>query len=785
MTTRNPFGNQPQNILDLIGNTPIVPIKRLNPFKKVAIYAKLESFNPGGSVKDRIALNMIETAEQSGELTPDRVVLEATSGNTGIGLAMVCAVKGYRCQLVMPESASIERRKIMTGYGAEILLTPAKRATDGAIEQAYALAREHPDRYFLTDQFNNDANWQTHFKHTGPEIWAQTNGRVTDVVATLGTTGTAMGICRYFAEHHPEVKVTAMEPFLGHKLQGLKNMKESYKPGIFRRNEPFQIVNVPDEEAFAKARQLAAREGIFVGMSSGAAMCAALARAEQLKDQGGVIVVIFPDGGEKYLSTQLFSAEQPKVETEVASRLRFYNSLSKRKEIFKPINPKQVTFYTCGPTAHEPATLDHCRRFVHSDLINRVLVAKGYAVKFYMNFTDLDDNTIKGAQERQESVKEFTSRYIDEFKADIEALGVLPATGYPRASEHVERMIEMARELVKRGYAYEKHGSIYFDISKFSGYGRLSGVDLSKVQHGRTVDLDDYEKDSPVDFTLLKRSALTELKSGIFYSTEWGNMRPGWHIECAAMSCHFLGDTIDIHSSSRDLIFPHHENEIAIAEALSGKPLSNYWLHSGLVLAEGKKMSHEAGTVLALREVLGKGYTPREVRYYLLRTHYRKPINFSYRKFDAALKSLRRLDEFCTKLLCLQPDLPHPEVASFLTELEEGFFGAMDDDLNVSGAFGALFDFVKKVNPIVSSGQLDRDQKGYILETLRRINGILNLLRLDRCPLAPEIDKLIREREKARKEGDWAKADGVREQLASQGIEVVDTVKGTVWKEKK
>ncbi|HSH12905.1 MAG TPA: cysteine--tRNA ligase, partial [Desulfurivibrionaceae bacterium] len=734
---------------------------------------------------DRIALNMIETAEKSGELTPDRVVLEATSGNTGIGLALVCAVKGYRCQLVMPESASIERRKIMIGYGAEILLTPAKRATDGAIEQAYALAREHPDRYFLTDQFNNDANWQTHYKYTAPEIWAQTGGLVTDVVATLGTTGTAMGICRYFAEQHPEVKVTAMEPFLGHKLQGLKNMKESYKPGIFRRNEPFQIINVPDDESFAKARQLAAREGIFVGMSSGAAMCTALARAEQLKDEGGVIVVIFPDGGEKYLSTQLFSADQPKAEAEVASRLRFHNSLTKRKEIFKPAKPRQVTFYTCGPTAHEPATLDHCRRFVHSDLVNRVLVAKGYEVKFYMNFTDLDDNTIRGAQEKHESVKDFTSRYIEEFKADIQALGVLPASGYPLASEHVERMIEMCRELIKRGYAYEKHGSIYFDISKFAGYGRLSGVDLSKIRHGRTVDLDDYEKDSPGDFTLLKRSALTELKGGIFYATEWGNMRPGWHIECAAMSCHFLGETIDIHSSSRDLIFPHHENEIAIAEALSGKPLANFWLHSELVLSEGKKMSREAGTILTLREVLDHGYSPREVRYYLLRTHYRKPINFSYRKFDAALKSLKRLDEFSNKLLCLQPDLPHPEVASFLTELEEGFFAALDDDLNVSGAFGALFDFVKKVNPIVSRGQLDRDQKNYILEALRRINSILNLLRLDRCPLAPEIDRLIRDREAARREGDWVKADGVREQLANQGIEVVDTAKGTVWKEKK
>jgi cysteinyl-tRNA synthetase len=775
---------KPITILDLIGNTPIVAIRRLNPCKNVTILAKLESFNPGGSIKDRIALNMIEAAEQQGLLTPDRIVLEATSGNTGIGLALVCAVKGYRCQLVMPESASIERRKIMTAYGAEILLTPAKRATDGAIEQAYAMAREHGDRYFLTDQFNNDANWQTHYKFTGPEIWAQTDGRVTDVIATLGTTGTAMGLSRYFAEHHPEVKVTAMEPFLGHKLQGLKNMKESYVPGIFKRGEPHQIINIPDEEAFAKARQLAEREGIFVGMSSGAALCAALTRAGQI-DQG-VIVVIFPDGGEKYLSTTLFSPAPEQEPASAGPLLRFYNTLAKRKEVFKPINKKEVTFYTCGPTAHEPANLGHCRRFIHSDLVHRVLASKGYTVKFYMNFTDLDDNTIRGAEEKGESVKDFTARYIAQFKHDIEALGVLPATGYPQASEHVSRMIEMARQLVKKGFAYEKHGSIYFDISKFAKYGQLSGIDLGMVQSGKTVDLDNYEKDSPVDFTLLKRSTLTELKSGIFFETEWGKMRPGWHIECAAMSCHFLGDTIDIHSSSRDLMFPHHENEIAIAEALSGQPLAHYWLHSELFLVDGKKMSRESGNnLLTLRDLLAKGYSAREVRYYLLRTHYRKPINFSFKRFDAALQSLKRLDEFCIKLLCLPPGLPHPEVAAYLTRMEDVFFTALDDDLNVSKAFGAIFDFVKKVNPIVNAGNLDRDQKEYILDALRRMNSILNLLKLDQCPLAPEIDKLIRDREDARRNGDWVKADNVRKELAAQGIEVIDTVKGTAWKAKK
>jgi cysteinyl-tRNA synthetase len=771
-----------RNILEKIGNTPIIQINRLNPVKKVKVYAKLESFNPGGSVKDRIALSMIETAEKSGDLTPDKIVLEATSGNTGIGLAMVCAVKGYRCQLVMPESASIERRMIMEAYGAEILLTPAKRSTDGAIEQAYIMAREHPNRYFLTDQFNNEANWQVHYRSTGPEIWEQTEGKVTEVIATLGTTGTAMGLCRYFGEKHPGVRVTAVEPFLGHKLQGLKNMKESYKPGIFDKNLPFQIINIPDDESFKMSRELAHREGIFVGMSSGAAMCAALTRAEQVKE--GVIVVILPDGGEKYLSTTLFSAEEEAADKSLREEeLRFYNSLTKKREAFRPISPQKVTFYACGPTSHEYANLSHCRRFIVADLINRVLASRGFNVQFYMNFTDLDDNTIQGAEKSGKPLLRFTESYIKEFKADMDTLGVRKPTGFPRASQHVEAMIDMAAQLVKKGYAYEKHGSIYFDISKFKRYGKLSGVDLGKIQVGKTVDLDDYDKESPVDFTLLKRSTLSELKQGIFYKTEWGNVRPGWHIECAAMSTHYLGETIDIHTSGRELIFPHHENEIAIAEALTGKPLANYWLHSEQLLVEGKKMSAEGGSLITLKDLLKKGYTGREIRLLLLSTHYRKPLHFSFRKLAEARKSLRRLDEFTRKLLCLPPGLPHPEVAAYLSGMEEKFCAALANDLNMSRALGTIFDFIKKVNPILSEGRLDLEQKKYILETFEKINGILNLLKLKECPLAPEIGRLIRDREEARRKKDWKKADTVRSELAQKGVEIVDTPKGPVWKE--
>ncbi|MFZ5798082.1 MAG: cysteine--tRNA ligase [Desulfobulbus sp.] len=765
------------SLLDLIGNTPLVPLVRMNQVPGVAVLAKLESFNPGGSVKDRIALSMIEAGEASGELTRDKIVLEATSGNTGIGLAMVCAAKGYRCQLVMPESASVERRQIMQAYGAEIILTPAKRSTDGAIEKVYALGREHPELYFLTDQFNSQANWQAHYRGTAPEIWQQTEGKVTDIITTLGTSGTAMGICKWFREHHPEVRIIAVEPYYGHKIQGLKNMKESYRPGIFDKSQPTRIVNVADADAFETARALARQEGIFAGMSSGASMYAALQQAREIGE--GLIVAILPDGGERYLSTSLF-VPKAKLET-AAPRLRLYNTMTRRKEEFRPLNKKRVTCYACGPTAYQSPNMGHCRRLVVADLIIRYLEQKGFEVHSYMNFTDIDDNTINGAVRAGLPLKEFTTGYINEFMHAARTLGVTEATGYPKASEHVGSMIEIAHELIHKGFAYEKHGSIYFDISKFRAYGRLSGVDLSKIRTGTTVDLDNYEKDNPRDFTLLKRSTLDELKRGIFYETDWGNVRPGWHIECSAMSTRYLGETIDIHTASQDLMFPHHENEIAIAEALTGKPLANYWLHSGLLLMDGKKMSEDAGNIVTLGDVLDRGYSGRELRFLLLGVHYRKPMHFSYRRLDSARRSLMRIDEFTRKLLCLPPDLPHPYVSVYVADLDRNFHAAMDDDLNISGAVGALFDFIKKINPVLQTGSLEREQKNLILETLRRLNSVLGILRLEQCPLAPDVDRLLRERERARQLKDWPAADGAREELLKKGITVRDTASGTVW----
>jgi cysteinyl-tRNA synthetase len=288
----------------MIGNTPLLPIRKLNPNPEIEIWAKVEGCNPGGSIKDRIALSMIEAAEEAGQLKPGMTILEATSGNTGIGLALVSAVKGYELLLTMSEAVSVERRKILAAYGAEFLLTPGDLGTDGAIERAYDLADQHPDRYLLVDQYNNPANPLAHYLGTASEIWEQTEGRITHLVAALGTTGTVMGCSRRLKEENPDVKVIAVEPHLGHKIQGLKSLKEAYVPGIFDKSLVDQKINITDEDAFETTRRIAKIEGLMVGMSSGAVVYAALELAASLEQ--AVIVLILPDFGERYLSTNLF-----------------------------------------------------------------------------------------------------------------------------------------------------------------------------------------------------------------------------------------------------------------------------------------------------------------------------------------------------------------------------------------------------------------------------------------------------------------------------------------------
>ena len=515
------------NILDRVGRTPLVPLRRLNPNPHVEILAKLESFNPGGSIKDRAALSMIEDAEESGALTPDKTILEATSGNTGIGLALVAAVKGYRILLVMSESVSEERKKILRAMGANLEFTPDHLSTDGAIEFVYNLARKEPDTYWLADQFNNPSNWRSHYLFTSEEIWKDTGGELNAVVASMGTTGTLMGLSRRFKELDPGVLIVGVEPYMGHKIQGLKNMKESYRPGIFEKKRADRILNIDDEEAFETTRRLAREEGIFAGMSSGAAVAVALKMAGEM-DQGR-IVVILPDSGERYLSTQLFVDRKK-------SGLMLYNTLTRSKEAFLPLEENRVSMYACGPTLCEHIRVGHCRRIVFVDLLHRYLTLRRYDVRLIMNVTDLDERTIRGAMDEGVSLREFTDRYLQAFMEDLDTLNIQRATEYPRASEHVDEMIRLAERLVEKGFAYEKFHSIYFDISRFRGYGALSRIDLDKIQVGKTVDLEQYEKANPRDFTLLRRITLRELKEGLYYETRWGNIQPSWHLECPAMA---------------------------------------------------------------------------------------------------------------------------------------------------------------------------------------------------------------------------------------------------------
>jgi cysteinyl-tRNA synthetase len=760
-----------RNILELVGHTPIVRLNRLNPNPNVEVYLKLEYFNPGGSVKDRPALAMIEAAEASGELTPDKTILEATSGNTGIGLAMVAAVKGYRLVLAMPESASLERKRILQAMGAELLLTPAHQGTDGAIEEVYRLTRENPDKYFLADQFNNPDNPAAH-QSTSREIWEQTEGKVTHVIATMGTTGTLMGIYRYLKQYNPDIQVVGVEPYLGHALQGLKNMKESYKPGIFDKTQADEIVHVEDEEGFETARRLARQEGLFLGMSSGAAVAVAIRKAREM--ESGLIVAIAPDNGERYLSTPLFTPKE-------APTLQFYNTLARAKEAFDPVRAEEATIFTDGPALNASLSLGVARRLAVADLLQRYLRFRDFKVRQVVSLIDLDDRALAGAEAAGQDLADFTGHFRREFLQDLETLGIQEGNLYPLASEHVEDMVQLTRRLLEKGFAYEKLRSVYFDISRFKDYGRLSRVDLRKIKVGKTVDLDEYAKENPRDFTLFKRAKLGELKKGLYFSTPWGKVRPSWHLECAAMALKHLGQSVDFHVGGIESLFPHEENENALFTAATGKPLARSWLHCERVLQEGRPLK-EDGPV-AVRELLASGFRGRDVRYFLLSTHYRKPLAYTAANLKAAAAARARLDHFIQRLTLITTGegSPQANLEERLFLLKKEFTAALDDDLNISRALSAIFAMVGDLNADIDRGRLGHGDAGAILARLEELDEVLGVMTPPHSHRNEEVEALLAQREEARQRRDWSEADRIRRELLAQGIEVIDTPIGPRW----
>jgi cysteinyl-tRNA synthetase len=454
--------------------------------------------------------------------------------------------------------------------------------------------------------------------------------------------------------------------------------------------------------------------------------------------------------------------------------LKIYNTLTKKVEEFKPIKEGHVSMYSCGPTVYNYAHIGNFRNYVFVDLLKRYLKFKGFKIKHIMNLTDIDDKTIRDSGKIGWSLKEFTEKYTKIFMEDIETLNIEKADMFPKATEHVKDMIEFTRKLVEKGFAYEKLGSVYFSIAKFKDYGKLSKVDLSQMKAGARVDMDEYEKDHPGDFTLLKKSKLDELKRGISYDTEWGKVRPGWHLECSVMSAKYLGMPFDIHVGGIDLVFPHHENEIAQSEAYSGKKFVNYWLHNEHLVVDGKKMSKSLGNFYTLRDVLKKGYDPMSIRYLLIATHYKQKLNFTFAGLDAATNAIKRLNDFIFDLLSNKSKDNNNKVEGLIKKAKARFEERMDNDLNMSEALAVVFNFISDVNKEKIGEKNSKD----ILNFMKELNQVLGIMKFEKVNVPKEVKELAEKRIKARKDKKWEESDKLRDEIKRKGYIVEDTQEG-------
>jgi cysteinyl-tRNA synthetase len=461
--------------------------------------------------------------------------------------------------------------------------------------------------------------------------------------------------------------------------------------------------------------------------------------------------------------------------------LRFKNSLTGVKEEFRPIEPGKVRMYTCGPTVYNFAHIGNFRAYVFEDLLRRYLRYKGYDVMQVMNLTDIDDKTIRDSQAEGVSLDEFTQRYKDAFFEDLDTLRIERAEVYPAATDHIPEMVQMIKTLVEKGYAYEVDGNYYFRIDKFEDYGKLANLDREGMKAGARVASDEYEKDSASDFALWK--AWDEKDGEVKWETDLGKGRPGWHIECSAMSMKYLGEHFDIHCGGVDNMFPHHENEIAQSEACTGKKFVNYWLHNEYLIVEGRKMSKSLGNFYTLRDVLGKGYSGLAVRYLLLATHYRQQLNFSFKGLDAATAALERYNDFVVNLREYPGGESDGTAEAVIDRARTGFEEALDDDLNISGALGVVFDYVRDINRLRTEGKLSAPERDRALETIERFDTVLGFAK-EQEQLDERIEQMIAERTAAKKSRDFATADRIRDELVQMGIILEDTPQGVRWKRK-
>lgn len=464
--------------------------------------------------------------------------------------------------------------------------------------------------------------------------------------------------------------------------------------------------------------------------------------------------------------------------------LRFFNTLTRQKEEFAPIEPGHVRLYTCGPTIHDFVHIGNFRTFLFEDLLRRYLKYKGLRVTQVMNLTDIDDKIIRKSHAEGISAHEYTQRYRKAFFEDLDTLGIEHAEHYPAASDYIDAMVDMIRKLEQNGFAYAMGGNWYFRIQKFPDYGRLAGIRLDELKMGARIATDEYEKEQVGDFALWK--AWDSGDGDVFWDTPLGRGRPGWSIECSAMATALLGNHFDIHTGGVDNIFPHHVNEIAQSEGATGSRFVNVWMHSAHLIVEGQKMAKSTGNFHTLRDLVERGYSPRAVRYLLLSTHYRQPLNFTFDSLAASGEALKRLFDFVDNVSSstLKTAAPHTEVSRAVETVQARFEEALDDDLNVSPALGALFDFVREVNRALSKGKLSYEDGRIVLDTMDQFDTVLGVFRRETATLDAHVEALIVERETARREKNWSRSDEIREQLSLLGIILEDSPDGTKWKRK-